>query len=640
MEDVGGVQYVVNELLTFVIHKLQYMPPDSVTQLCVGFYDYQIIERASKLLFELCGSGSREDRYRRRQGEHKKMATMRDIIALVQRRNNELPVTFVAHNLSNLPPVTFDSIDVCVLLSRMEHVRLEMDALKAVVSTQTSVCDDIVQVLKGNSKPSETQSNRAFEHFARTVESPPARIVESSPARSVESSPARTVESSPARTVESSPARSVESSPARTVESSPARSVESSPARTVESSPARTVESPPARIVESPPALTVESSPARTVESSPARTLESSPARTVELPPARTVESPPARTVESPPARTVESPPDRTVESPPDRTVESPLARTVESPQARTVESPPARTVESSPACTAESPPARTVESSPARIVESSPARIVASSPARIVESSPARIVESSSARTVESPSARIVVSSPARIVESWPARTVESPPARTVESPPARTVESSPARTVESSPARIVESSPARTVESPPARVVESPPASAHDQHTLGDWSTVVKRKKVSQPMMSENHPKRGNNHVRRNDRGSTVIGKATGLHIRAANKRLANVFVSRLAPDLSCDDMSRHIEEVLRMKPIVELVKATSSYSSFHLTCECQDPKAFLDERIWPEGSLVRWWRADKRNNPISTASNELRSDDEILATTDAAL
>ena len=576
MEDVGGVQYVVNELLTFVIHKLQYMPPDSVTQLCVGFYDYQIIERASKLLFELCGSGSREDRYRRRQGEHKKMATMRDIIALVQRRNNELPVTCVAHNLSNLPPVTFDSIDVCVLLSRMEHMRLEMDALKAVVSTQTSVCDDIVQVLKGNSKPSETQSTRAFEHFARTVES----------------------------------------SPARTVESSPARTVESPPARTVESPSARTVESPPARTVESPPDRTVESPPDRTVESPPARTVESPPARTVESPPARTVESPPAHTVESPPARIVESSPDRIVESSPDRIVESSPACTVESP----------------PACTVESSPARIVESSPARIVESSSARIVESPSARIVVSSPARIVESSPARTVESP--------PARTVESPPARIVESSPARTVESPPARTVESSPARTVESPPARIVESSPARTVESPPARVVESPPASAHDQHTLGDWSTVVKRKKVSQPMMSENQPKRGNNQVRRNDRGSTVIGKATGLHIRAANKRLANVFVSRLAPDLSCDDMSRHIEEVLRMKPIVELVKATSSYSSFHLTCECQDPKAFLDERIWPEGSLVRWWRADKRNNPITTASNELRSDDEIIATTDAAV
>ena len=112
------------------------------------------------------------------------------------------------------------------------------------------------------------------------------------------------------------------------------------------------------------------------------------------------------------------------------------------------------------------------------------------------------------------------------------------------------------------------------------------------------------------------------------------------TGLHIRAANKRLANIFVSRLAPDLSCDDISRHIEGVLRIKPVVELVKATSSYSSFHLTCECQDPKAFLDERIWPEGSLVCWWRADKRNNPIITATTKLRSDNEILAATDAAL
>ena len=45
----------------------------------------------------------------------------------MQRRNNEVPVTCVAHNLSKLPPVTFDSIDVCVLLSRIEHMRLEMD---------------------------------------------------------------------------------------------------------------------------------------------------------------------------------------------------------------------------------------------------------------------------------------------------------------------------------------------------------------------------------------------------------------------------------------------------------------------------------------------------------------------------------
>ena len=75
-----------------------------------------------------------EHRNQQEEGRHK-----RGIIALVQRRNNEVPVTCVAHNLSKLPPVTFDSIDVCVLLSRIEHVRLEMETLKKVVSTKTSV---------------------------------------------------------------------------------------------------------------------------------------------------------------------------------------------------------------------------------------------------------------------------------------------------------------------------------------------------------------------------------------------------------------------------------------------------------------------------------------------------------------------
>ena len=113
-------QYVVNELLAFVLHKLQFMPPDSIGQLCGRFYDDETVEQASKILFELCASSEnrvREDRYRRRQGSHKKAETLKDIMAFIQRRNNELAVTFVALDLSNLPPVSFDNVDVCVLLS-------------------------------------------------------------------------------------------------------------------------------------------------------------------------------------------------------------------------------------------------------------------------------------------------------------------------------------------------------------------------------------------------------------------------------------------------------------------------------------------------------------------------------------------
>ena len=528
------MQYVVNELLTFVIHKLQWMTPDSVTQLCIGFYDDQVIERASKLLFEMCGSGSREDRYRRRQGEHKKMGTMRDIIALVQRRNNELPVTFVAHNLSNLPPVTFDSIDVCVLLSRMEHMRLEMDALKAVVSTQTSVCDDLMQVFGGNAKPPETPSTRATETLsARDAETPSAQAIETPSARAVETPSARASETPSARAIET-------------------RDAETLSARAVET---RAIETPSARAAETPSARAIET-------------------RAVEIPSAQAAEMPSARAIET---RDAETPSARAVEM---RAIEM---RAIETPSARAAETPSARAIET-----------------------------------RAVEIPSARAAETPSARAIETPSARAA----------------DTPSAQAVETPSARAVETLSARAVETPSARAVETSATHSDETPADGLA------THDQHTLSDWSTVVKRKKASQPMMSDNHPKRGNNHVRRNDRGSTVIGKATGLHIRAANKRLANILVSRLAPDLSCDDISRHIEGVLRIKPVVELVKATSSYSSFHLTCECQDPKAFLDERIWPEGSLVRWWRADKRNNPIITATTELRSDDEILATTDAAL
>ena len=139
-------EYVANELLSFVVHKLQWMPPDGIIQLCVNFYEEDAIDYASKVLFELCGGPGREDRHRKRQGERKKVSTMGDIISLIQRRHNELPVKFVSFDLGNLPPVSFDNIDVCVLLTRMERMQAEVNTLKSVVSAQVSVCNDLRQM--------------------------------------------------------------------------------------------------------------------------------------------------------------------------------------------------------------------------------------------------------------------------------------------------------------------------------------------------------------------------------------------------------------------------------------------------------------------------------------------------------------
>ena len=99
------------------------MPPDGITQLCVNFYDEDVIDYASKVLFELCGGPGREGRHRKRQGERKKVSTMSDVISLTQRRHNKLPVKFVSFDLGSLPPVSFDNIDVCVLLTRMARMQ-------------------------------------------------------------------------------------------------------------------------------------------------------------------------------------------------------------------------------------------------------------------------------------------------------------------------------------------------------------------------------------------------------------------------------------------------------------------------------------------------------------------------------------
>ena len=138
-----------------------------------------------------------------------------------------------------------------------------------------------------------------------------------------------------------------------------------------------------------------------------------------------------------------------------------------------------------------------------------------------------------------------------------------------------------------------------------------------------LDNWVSVVKKNKSSLGAST-----RGLKAARapdsRNGRGSTVTGKAIGIHIRAA-KRNASICVTRLDPDLSCDDLSVYIEQTLSVRPTVELVKAIGSYASFHLTCECQDPAVFLDPCIWPEGSLVRGWREVRQTSSKAASTGE---------------
>lgn len=145
----GEHEMIVNELLSFVSFKLNWMPPETIVQLCSNFYSDEAVETAKTMLYNLCADASdKQDRHIKRTGPNKKKSNLEDIVGLLARKC-ALPVTFVAKNLSNLPAVTFNNIDVSTLLSRMETMRTEMDLMRSTVSAQATVCADL-QTVVGN----------------------------------------------------------------------------------------------------------------------------------------------------------------------------------------------------------------------------------------------------------------------------------------------------------------------------------------------------------------------------------------------------------------------------------------------------------------------------------------------------------
>ena len=101
-----------------------------------------------KRLFDLCADEN-SSRFRRRQGPNKSAVNIDDMLRLLQEKGTHVPV-FVARDLSRLPPITYDSVDVSSLLLSIRRAQLEIDQLKACVGGQrdaTVVLTDVVKAV-------------------------------------------------------------------------------------------------------------------------------------------------------------------------------------------------------------------------------------------------------------------------------------------------------------------------------------------------------------------------------------------------------------------------------------------------------------------------------------------------------------
>ena len=92
----------------------------------------------------------------------------------------------------------------------------------------------------------------------------------------------------------------------------------------------------------------------------------------------------------------------------------------------------------------------------------------------------------------------------------------------------------------------------------------------------------------------------------------------------------RVADVFVSRLDPQLTVCDLQNYLVGKLHIEEDVELVKVTEYLSSFHVYSQCSQPNVFMSADLWPEGAYVRWWGKTPRQsqNGSATAPKEINS------------
>ena len=96
------------------------MPQDLLIKVTSEFYTDKDIESAKNLLFDLC---VKDVRNKIRKGADKRKQNIADIVSVLQRLNvNEMP-RFVVHDLSRLPAIDLNSVDVTCMTQQLQSLK-------------------------------------------------------------------------------------------------------------------------------------------------------------------------------------------------------------------------------------------------------------------------------------------------------------------------------------------------------------------------------------------------------------------------------------------------------------------------------------------------------------------------------------
>lgn len=127
---------IINELLCFLYNKMDIVVHDTLVKLTCDFYESSEIEETKKLLYtEIDAVTAIGQRLIYRKGPNKDVNNVDDILTVLHRCNSEDLPSFVACNLSRLPPVDINSIDMSIMLSEFQSMRKEFVVMRKDLQT-------------------------------------------------------------------------------------------------------------------------------------------------------------------------------------------------------------------------------------------------------------------------------------------------------------------------------------------------------------------------------------------------------------------------------------------------------------------------------------------------------------------------
>ena len=135
-----GQVIVEDEILNFLVVKMRTLNHDEIVLLVTSTFTSERIDAAKKALFEVCPDTSQ--RCVAFKGQQKDTNNVKLCMKVLNECGEDIP-RFVSYFLDDLPPVSFNHIDVSTLLGRMQQINKEMCCMKSTLEAQTNVCQSL-----------------------------------------------------------------------------------------------------------------------------------------------------------------------------------------------------------------------------------------------------------------------------------------------------------------------------------------------------------------------------------------------------------------------------------------------------------------------------------------------------------------